>query len=57
MTEPLHSFLVSVSCIIGIAILLPCMESLVRRLRRTPVTNSPEVVRLTPVRSPRRSTF
>lgn len=58
MPEALHSFLVSVSCIIGVAILIPSIETLVRRMRRTDaMTDSPEIIQLTPVRSQRRSTF
>ncbi|WP_263374189.1 hypothetical protein [Granulicella aggregans] len=58
MSEALHSFLVSVSCIIGAAILIPGIEALVRRIRRTDArTESPQVIQLTPVRSQRRSTF
>ncbi len=51
MSEPLHSFVVSVSCIVGVAILVPVLETLVRRLRRSSTNiESPEIVRLTPAR-------
>ncbi len=51
MSEALHSFVVSVSCIIGVAVLIPVIESLVRMLRRNSTTlEQPEVVQLTPVR-------
>ena len=55
MSEALHSFVVSVSCIIGVAILVPVLEMLVRRLRRS-ATNveSPEIVQLTPIQPRRR---
>ncbi|MBB5056636.1 hypothetical protein HDF16_001321 [Granulicella aggregans] len=57
MSEPLHSFVVSVSCIVGVAILIPVLESLVRMIRRSSTNlDQPEVVQLTPVR-PRRRGF
>jgi len=52
MSEALHSFIISVSCIVGVAVLIPCVESIVRRLRRTPATMEPrETVQLTPAPS------
>ena len=59
MSEPLHSFVMSVSCIVGVAILIPALEMLVRRLRRNSTNvESPEIVRLTPARtSYRRNSF
>jgi H+/gluconate symporter-like permease len=59
MSEPLHSFVVSVSCIVGVAVLIPLVEMLARRLRRNSVSmESPEIVRLTPARpSYKRNSF
>jgi hypothetical protein len=59
MSEPLHSFVVSVSCIVGVAILIPVLEMLVRRIRRNSASmESPKIVRLTPARtSSRRNSF
>jgi hypothetical protein len=58
MSEALQSFLVSASCIVGVAILIPCVELIASRfLRDRTPTETPEVVRLTPSRTPRRSGF
>ena len=59
MSEPLHSFVVSVSCIVGVAILIPLVELLAMRLRRNSASmESPEIVHLTPARPPcRRNSF
>jgi len=59
MSEPLHSFFVSVGCIIGVAVLIPMVEMLARRLRRNSVSvESPEIVHLTPIRhSYKRNSF
>jgi uncharacterized membrane protein YhaH (DUF805 family) len=49
----------SVSCIVGVAILVPVLEMVVRRLRRNSTNvESPEIVQLTPARtSYRRDSF
>jgi hypothetical protein len=53
MSEPLHSFVVSVCCIVGVAVLIPGVELLARRLRRNVSTlEQPEVIQLTPARTP-----
>jgi hypothetical protein len=55
MPEALHSFLVSVSCIVGVAVLIPGIETLARRLRRSSTPVEPrEVVHLTPAPPQRR---
>jgi len=56
MSEPLQSFLVFASCVIGLAILVPCVELIAIRLRRDlPSNETPDIVRLTPPRSERRT--
>ena len=35
MPEALSSFLISVSCIIAIALLIPCIESIAKLMRRS----------------------
>jgi hypothetical protein len=55
MPEALHSFLVSVSCIVGVAVLIPSIETITRLLRRNSTPIEPrEVVHLTPAPPQRR---
>jgi hypothetical protein len=52
MSEALHSFVLSVSCIVGVALLIPGVEAIARRLRRNGSTpEQPEVIRLTPAQT------